>query len=437
MASAKSRAIAPLLLGLAASLWVQTYAYAQRVPPPPETRPDKPDTRPPIPPGVPTTPENVQEPTEGEVKAGRDAATQVEKHYKVLTSGPMNDRLQRIARVVVDAIERPEIAEEYKRVYRLTGRGDKSRRVPFEFNFKLVDTSKEINAFSLAGGPVYVTRGLMDYTASDDELASVLAHECAHVAFHHVQQLTKKEKKANAAQIWGLLATVLAGAAGGGQAAAAASNLLVTSQLVSIATLTGYGRELETEADRIGVMALRGTKYNPLGMMTFMQKLSRDERLRGNPDGGIFQSHPYSSERVAACKHELEQFGIATDSAAQRKVGGVFRVQVVPTRFNGKDATDIKLNDGLVFTVVAGEGTASAQERAERIAKQMETMFIENLTFNDVKQSADKSTVFFRGQPLIKVYPEDAAVMGGSAESVTERAYKEVIKALWREKLDM
>ncbi|HEU4752890.1 MAG TPA: M48 family metalloprotease, partial [Armatimonadota bacterium] len=428
----------PALAALLAAACLHSAVWAQAGPAPaaePARSSEATEARAPIPPGVPTNADNVHLPTEGEVKLGREGAAEAEKEYKVLTSGPYYDRLQRVARDVVRAIERDDIIREYRRVYKLPRKDDKSRRVPFEFTFKVADTTKEVNAFSLPGGPVYVTRGLMDYATSDDELAAVLAHECAHVMFHHSAQLIRKQKKLSSAQIWGLLATVIAGAAGGGAAAAAASNVLVGSQLVSIATLTGYGRELETEADRVGIQALHGTKYSPVAMLTFMQKLARDDRLHGNPDFGIFQSHPYSNQRVAEVTKEVQSLGYKVDQGTQRKVSRRFRVESVPVRQDGHDMAELRLNGNLMFIIAAGESNLSPAQRGERIARQLDDLFEANLTFDDVKRSADNSKLLLRGIPLIVVYPEDARVAGGAAQA-TDRAYREIMRALWKEKLD-
>jgi Zn-dependent protease with chaperone function len=392
------------------------------------------EARAPIPPGVPTTRENVHLPTEGEVRLGRDSAAQVEKQFKLITSGPMYERLQRVSREIQSALERQDIEAEYRRVYKLPRANDTSKRVPFEYSFKLIDT-KEVNAFSLAGGPVYVNRGLMDATTSDHELAAVLAHECAHVAFHHVEQLVRKEKSLSQKQLWGLLAAIIAGAAGGGAAVAAAGNVLLGGQLVSIATLTGYGRDLETEADRIAVMALADTTYNPVGMLTFMQKLARDDSRRGNPDYGIYQSHPYSNERVAAIKKNLTARGFRVDQGSLRQVSGSFRTEVVPMMVNGRDAAEIRLNGKLVFSVVADDADAPARERAERISARLNQMFADNLTFNDVRKDAAQSAVLLKGVPIIRVYPDDAAAAGG-VEPAMDRAYREIIRALIVEQLD-
>ncbi len=418
----------PLLAAALAVTFLPAAARAQT--PAPSTREP---ARAPIPPGVPTTADNCHLPTEGEIRLGREGSTEVEKVYKVIAAGPYHDRLQRVARDVVASFSRQEIINDYKRVYRLPRKEDKSRRVPFEFTFKVVDT-KEVNAFSLAGGPIYVTTALMDYAPTDHELAAVLAHECAHVAYHHVQQLIQKQRKINSQGIWALLATVLAGVAGGGAVAGAAGNVLMASQLVSIATLTGYGRDLEHEADRVGVMALIGTDYNPTGMLTFMQKLARDDRLRGNPDGGIYQSHPYSNERASTLRKQLTALGYRLDNGSLRQVSGTFRVEAIPRRINGRDGAELRLNGNLLYLVAAGEGDLKPLERAQKIASQIELLFGDNVTFNDVRLGPDKMSLWVKGVPVIQVYSEDAAAAGDPV-AAADRAYKEIVRALWQEKL--
>jgi len=425
-----------LAAGLAA-LCLPAGARAQGRPPMP--LPPKPAEGPkaaPIPPGVPTNASNCYLPTESEVRRGRSDSVQVEKIYKLISSGPMYDRLQRVSREVVQAVQRPELIEEYKREYHLPKPGDKSLRVPFEFSFKLVDTTKEINAFALAGGPVYVTKGLMNYSVSDDELAAVLAHECTHVTFHHVEQIMREGKKAEKRQIAGMLAAIIAAAAGGGQMAQAAVGLMTAGQLVNIAAMTGYGRTLEAEADRGGVEALVDSKYNPVGMLTFMQKLARDDRLRGNPDYGIYQDHPYSNERVTTIKAQLEKLNFATDVGTLRRASGSFKVETIPSRMAGKDVTELRLNGGLLFAVAAGEGEFTQEQRAERMARQLEQLFSGNVTFNDVQQSTDHTAVVVRGVPVIHVLPEDGAVAGG-VQAACDQAFRQLVKQLWKEKLDM
>jgi predicted Zn-dependent protease len=154
-------------------------------------------------------------------------------------------------------------------------------------------------------------------------------------------------------------------------------------QLVSIATLSGYGRELETEADRIGVLTLQDTPYNPVGMVTFMQKLARDSRLRGNFELnlGIFQSHPYTNERVATLKKLLEDLGYRVDPGHLRTVSRSFRVEAVGRRQDGRDVADLLLNGNVMLTLAAAADGLSPLQRGRRIAQQMEALFGENVRF--------------------------------------------------------
>lgn len=423
------------LAALHAVLCLPWAATAQTGTPSVPVESGKKEARAPVPPGVPTTAENVHLPTEAEVKLGREGSVEVEKEYKILTSGPYHERLQRIAREVVEAMNEPRMAAEYRRIYKLPRKDDKSRRVPFEYTFKVADTTKEINAFALPGGPIYVTRGLMDYAGSDHELAGVLSHECAHVAFHHSEQMIRKARKNQSTQLWALLATVVAGAAGGGGALSAAGNIFLSSQYVMQAAMSGYSQDLEAEADRIGVLALSDTSYNPLGILTFMQKLARDDNRRGNPDFGIFQSHPYSNQRVAAIKKELIALGYRLDAGAIRQVNGSFRTEVEPLREDGRETAEVRLNGNLVFRVVAGEGDASPRERARRIAAQLSAMFADSLSYNDVRKSPDKTAVLLKGIPIIRVYPEDGEAVGG-VEKAVDKAYNEIMRALLAEQLD-
>lgn len=425
------------------ALWIPGVARAQRpLPfpqPVPSTQPKV--ARAPIPPGVPTTPENVYLPTEGEVRLGREGSAEVEKQYKLITSGPYYDRLQRVSKVVVAAIQSPEIIAEYKRVYHVPKPNDTARRVPFEFSFKILDTTKEVNAFSLPGGPVYVTKGLLDYATSDDELAGVLGHECTHTVFHHMEQEVKREKKVQTKQLFAMLGAIIAGAAGGPGAIEAASNIMIGTQLVSIAAMTGFGRELETEADRVGVLALRHTEYNPVGMLTFMQKLERDDRLRGYPNLSIWASHPYTNVRVATLEKQLKELGYRTDQGFQRQVSHAFRLEAVATRWNGQEAAEVRINGNLLFTAVAGEEDVTPLDRARKMAKRLEAMFDDNLKTGDVSLSQDRTAVVLKGVPVIRAYPQDGPAAAtsdspGTPEGAANRARNAILRALLQEQLN-
>ncbi len=157
----------------------------------------------------------------GEVEQGRKAHEQVIKFYGIYEDQGLQDYVTQIGTKLAQASERPEL----------------------EWHFTVVDAD-DINAFALPGGYIYITRGIMAYLNSEAELAAVLGHEIGHVtARHSVRQQTQSA-------LTGILAT---GAAifTGNRAVADLANI------GGQAMLSGYGRDMELEADRLGAQVSR------------------------------------------------------------------------------------------------------------------------------------------------------------------------------------
>ena len=113
----------------------------------------------------------------------------------------------------------------------------KSHRPNLIYRFTVID-SPDINAFALPGGYIFINRGLMAYLSSEEELAAVLGHEIGHVtARHSVRQYSQS-------QLMGILSTAVEINAG-----RTAGNI---ANLASGALLSGYGRDMELEADDLG-----------------------------------------------------------------------------------------------------------------------------------------------------------------------------------------
>jgi predicted Zn-dependent protease len=163
----------------------------------------------------------------------------------------------------------------------------------FEF-FAVRDPA--INAFALPGGFVGVHTGLLRAAESESELASVLAHEIAHVTQRHIARLIGAQQQMQLPSMVALAAAILlAGsrpdlAAG---AAAAAQGGAIQSQL-------SYTRDFEREADRIGFRALEAAGFDVRAMPGFFEKMQRATRL--SDDGllpGYLRTHPMTTERIA------------------------------------------------------------------------------------------------------------------------------------------
>ncbi len=407
------------------------------IPPPiPGVEKAKKDDLPPIPEGVPTTRETVYLPSVNEVRMGREAAKEVEKEYKIVKEGPQYERLQRVAKTVVAAAQSPDLVAYYLKRYNLPKPNDGTKRVPFEFRFTLVqrkDGLKDVNAFSLAGGPIFFTTDLLDYARSDHELAGVLGHEIAHVAYHHVVQLVAKQAKAQKGMLVGALAGLLLGVGGAG---AEAMTALYGAQLYSIAKLTGYGRDLEREADRVAMEMLLRTPYSPVGMLTFMKKLARDDARRST-DFGIYQSHPYPAERVTLIEERLKDLRIAFDPAIQRRISNSFVLEVTAVEESGQALGELRLNNRLLFRAAAADDYRTPLERAQAIARVLqESVFQGNATLRDLRLGEDGSSVMARGRLLFRVLPADAKFNGGDARRAAESCLKLIQAEFWKEKLD-
>jgi Zn-dependent protease with chaperone function len=379
----------------------------------------------------PTTEANVHLPTVEEIKMGREASLEVEKEYKLVKDETQLKRLRTIGEEILRAANDPELIRAYREQYKVPKKGDKSKRVPFQFSFKIVQ-SREVNAFSLAGGPVYFTTGLLEYVQSDHELAAVMAHELTHVLHHHLVHLIARQAKTEQKMLWVMLASILAGAAGSPDA----SNLIVGAQLYSIAKQYGYGREAETDADHTGLMYMLRSKYSPVGMLTFMRRLARDENRRPPVEMGIFQSHPYTKERADAISGYLAEAGIKVDRGIERDISNAFQVTSRATEMGGHEVGEVLLNGQLLFRPAVMQDGLTPAQRASYIADELRRLLDENLLLRQVRLSADRSTVMAAGVPLVRVLPGDAELAGMGVPVLAAQVLNSLQRALWKEEID-
>ncbi len=190
-----------------------------------------------------------------------------------------------------------------------------SHRPDLEWKFTVVDTD-DVNAFATPGGFVYISRGILPYLANEAELAAVLGHEIGHVtARHSVQQ----HSKSTMAGILGAAATIFTGQPALGD----------LTNIAGAAIISGYGREAELEADKLGAEYLARTGYRPDAMIDVVAVLKDQEmfeRDRARSEGrdpriyhGVFSTHPDNDTRlkeVVASAGRIE--GRATGQAENR-----------------------------------------------------------------------------------------------------------------------
>ena len=163
-----------------------------------------------------------------------------------------------------------------------------------EFHFFIID-SPDINAFALPGGYIYINRGLMSYLTSEAQLAAVLSHEIAHVTQRHG---SRRRDQATLGNIAAFVASV----------ALLNGNIGDAIRLENSARVSGFGREMELEADEYGADYLYKTGYDPNAIIEVLSTLkdhqdfsNRQVRDRGRQPAtyhGVFSTHPRSDTRL-------------------------------------------------------------------------------------------------------------------------------------------
>ena len=199
-------------------------------------------------------------------------------------------------------MEDPEVSEYLQSVgMRLASQSAQGGR---DFHFFVIKDDS-INAFAVPGGFVFVHEGLVLATQSESELASVMAHEIAHVTQHHIARQIRAQSQQSMTSVAAILAAILLGAIGGGQAMeggiAAAQGLAAQQQI-------NFTRDNEMEADRVGIGYLAGAGYDANAMGSFFETMSRHEGLAATYIPAMLIDHPVTTDRIAQARARAAQF---------------------------------------------------------------------------------------------------------------------------------
>lgn len=169
---------------------------------------------------------------------------------------------------------------------------------PIEFTFFMVN-DKDINAFALPGGFIGINYGLVMASETESELASVLAHEIAHVTQRHYARAYDIGSQSSLPVIAAIIAAIVLGSQGNdlGQAA------LATAAAATAQKQINFTRHNEEEADRIGIQLLAGAGFDAEKMADFFDKLEKQSRLYGIDIPEFLRTHPVNSSRISDAKN--------------------------------------------------------------------------------------------------------------------------------------
>jgi Zn-dependent protease with chaperone function len=226
-----------------------------------------------------------------DVQLGREAARQAEAQFPLLRDNEVQNYVSRVGERLASSIP------------------SQFRHAEFDYYFKVVN-ARDINAFALPGGPMYINRGMIEAARTEGEMAGVMAHEISHVALRHgTAQATKGQKYGLLAGIAGIAGTIFGGPAVGQLAQAPFAVYFLK-----------FSREYENEADTLGAQIMANAGYDPRDLANMFQTIER----QGGGGGGFLSSHPSAKDRYARINREAQMLRV---NAATRDTREFNRIQ--------------------------------------------------------------------------------------------------------------
>jgi len=229
-----------------------------------------------------TAPKNKYK-VQDDVKLGSDASREIQRQFPILNDSDAAAYVGRVGERLVASIP-PQF-----------------RQPAFDYRFQVVN-ARDINAFALPGGPMYVNRGMIEAARNEGEMAGVMAHEISHIALRHAT--AQATKQSSAGSMLGQLGLILGGAVLGGQAGA---------QLGAMGAqiwMTRYSRDYETQADTLGAQIMSNAGYDPRDLANMFRTIA-GERSGGAPEW--LSSHPDPGNRYEKINREAQYLNVSSN----------------------------------------------------------------------------------------------------------------------------
>jgi beta-barrel assembly-enhancing protease len=321
-------------------------------------------------------------------------------------------------------LDDPEVADYLNNLgYRLVSNSP-DPGIPFEF-FAISDST--INAFALPGGFVGVHSGLLLTAQSESELASVLAHEIAHVTQHHIARLIAAQQKAGLASMAALAVAILAARSNSNVSAAA----IAAAQAGMIQTQLNFTREHEREADRIGLQILEKSGFDVHAMPTFFERLQKATRIYENGAPSYLRTHPLTYERIADIQSRIE--GIPFRQVPDSLEFQLVRARLAASDGNPRDAVanfdrmvserkfgvEAAARYGLVVALLRnGEKNRARTEMAALLALKAKSPMIDALAARTLISSGDVDRGLATYRDSLRVNPSRRSLIYGYADAL-------------------
>lgn len=334
-----------------------------------------------------------------EQKLGKKLSENIEKKHEVIEDSQKNSLIR-------------QIGNKLAKVSELKG---------MNYHFKILNIEGP-NAFSIPGGYIYVTYDLFDYIQSDDELAGILAHEIAHVIHNHALKQTRDNTKFTLLTILAVLLT-------------REPDVGVLGKLTAITLLNQYSREYEEEADLTAINLLIKAGHNPVGFLTFLERLYTREMFKPEVNLGIFQTHPETENRINYVKDKLKERGIEID---RRATTDYLKVDIKHTYKESFYNAAIYIDNITVLDLTFPKGHEIYLKMVETTQNLDKFLSIGLNPYEiNILVEGTTSTLLIRNNKIISLDDSETAFMNKSSREVLRGTQDKIRQALWEFKLNL
>ncbi|HVZ22085.1 MAG TPA: M48 family metallopeptidase, partial [Vicinamibacterales bacterium] len=264
-----------------------------------------------------------------DVKLGRDAAAQARKELPLLHDAKTDDYIASIGHKLAAAFP-----PEYQ-------------HPEFHYTFEVVN-QKEINAFALPGGPMFLNRGMIEAAKSEGEVAGVMAHEMSHVALRHgTAQQTKAQKFAIGEIAGQVLGAIVGGTAG--------SIIAQGSQFGLGTYFLKFSREYESQADQLGAEVMARAGYDPREMANMFRTIEQ----AGSSGPEFLSDHPDPGNRYQTIMQEARALHVNGNADSGQFAAVRERVQGLGPEYTAEQIANGQAKAGNTGRAVANGGLSA------------------------------------------------------------------------------
>lgn len=247
-----------------------------------------------------------------------------------------------------------------------------SELVDKEIKLVVVD-NEALNAFAVPGGIMGINNGLFLHAQTEEQMASVVAHELAHISQRHFARSLQEAQGRSVASLAGLLAGIVLMATAGGDAGMAA---LTATQAASMQSQLRFSRSHEKEADRVGIRTLAAAGMNPMATAHMFERMLYTRRYTGSKIPEFLLTHPITENRIADARARASRYPVTinTGSLDYQRMRARVQLEFAETPAQAVKFFQAELEDDHRNAEAHRYGLSLALTKANRLQEAAETI---------------------------------------------------------------